>query len=174
MAHQELVTKLKTAIADYERLVEEQQRQRERYQRLVHHLHERDAAISDDRELFGAIRNQDDFDQLSDEVVVALLVTATQYLSTYSHQGATMPVEGCTEHATRSIVLIWAAFVTRQHLFGALAPHDLAALRAAVSSSSFLALSFRVLTPEETQQLCSFLASHPTNAATLPKQHFFK
>lgn len=144
MPPKELVEQLKSAIADYEELVKEQEQLAVWCASLL-------AAPALETQ-FLAIRTHDDVSRLSDSKVTAMLPLVSRHLSI----GFSTTTTSRAAHAT---VFLWDVFLTRPHVFQTLPPLVFQTLARTILNPSFPACAGVVLTPAETQQLQAFFLS---------------
>lgn len=143
MPPKELVEQLKSAIADYEALVREQEQLAAWCASLLA------APVLEAQ--FLAVRTHDDVSRLCDSTVAAMLPLVSRHLSRDSTTSAA--------RAAHAALFLWDVFLTRPHVFRTLPPLVLQTLASAVQDPSFPACAAVVLTPAETQQLQAFFLS---------------
>ena len=154
MNERDSISKLRTAINDYESLVEEQKKQAEQLKKLIVIVQnsQRDSSQQSLEQQFSAIRTHEDLCSLDDLTMSSIISLSVKHIS----EGLVNQPQNDQEGKSRmihAILLIWDSFHSRNSIFHSLPPQSIKSLREAVLHPNFAALASPVLTATEAHEL---------------------
>ena len=158
MSQKELVNKLKSAIIDYQKLIEEQNKQAEQLTRLVSLVRQLQGGERYLEQQFETIKTHDDLCSLDEATAVLMIPLAINHIANglkaffWNDQDSRLK-------SLHAVLFLWDCLSSRRSIFQSLSTQSLHQLEEVVLNKNFSSLAEPVLTSSETCELQSAVRS---------------